>query len=181
MKKIFYGIHEGPPGKFLIGLLYKNKKFYAICAISFFWKSRTEAIQEFLNDFKEYGPCRDDETTKQIAESLFDKKSKGNKFPVVVSGTPFQIQVWNELLKIPCGERISYGKLAASIGRPKAARAVGSAVGKNPIGFLIPCHRVVSENNGIGGYHWDIESKIALLEWETSKSALWPGVKLLPF
>jgi AraC family transcriptional regulator of adaptative response/methylated-DNA-[protein]-cysteine methyltransferase len=83
-----------------------------------------------------------------------------------VKGTPFQLAVWQELIQIPCTETISYGNLAQRIGRPDAARAVGSAVGRNPVACLIPCHRVLHSDSSLGGYHWGSELKVQLLRAE---------------
>jgi AraC family transcriptional regulator of adaptative response/methylated-DNA-[protein]-cysteine methyltransferase len=84
-------------------------------------------------------------------------------------GTPFQIKVWEALLKIPSGKVATYGSLAASLGQPTAARAVGSAVGDNPVGFLIPCHRVIQASGALGGYAWGVERKAAMLGWEAAE------------
>jgi AraC family transcriptional regulator of adaptative response/methylated-DNA-[protein]-cysteine methyltransferase len=81
-------------------------------------------------------------------------------------GTPFQHQVWRALLDIPRGEVVSYQDIAHKVGRPKAVRAVGSAVGANPISPLIPCHRVVGSNGSFGGYYWGLDIKRALLQEE---------------
>ena len=86
-------------------------------------------------------------------------------------GTDFQRQVWRELLEIPTGQRVGYGTIASRIGRPTASRAVGSAVGANPISLLIPCHRVVPASGGIGNYRWNPDRKRALLEMETTSNA----------
>ena len=83
-----------------------------------------------------------------------------------VSGTDFQVRVWRALLKVPEGWLISYGQLAAAIGMPSAARAVGTAVGKNPLAYLIPCHRVIRETGAFGQYRWDTTRKKAMLGWE---------------
>ena len=81
-------------------------------------------------------------------------------------GTTFQLDVWNALLNIPFGDTSTYGALAAEIGRPKAFRAVGSAVGDNPIFYAVPCHRVLPASGGVGHYYWGPEIKKALLDWE---------------
>lgn len=81
-------------------------------------------------------------------------------------GTDFQLKVWRALLKIPVGRLSTYGKIAQQIERPKAVRAVGTAVGNNPVAFLIPCHRVIRATGALGGYHWGGARKRALLEWE---------------
>jgi len=84
----------------------------------------------------------------------------------VVRGTAFQVRVWRALLEVPKGTLVSYGALAHAIGRPSAARAVGSAVGDNPLAYLIPCHRVIRETGVIGQYHWGPERKRAMIAWE---------------
>ena len=86
-----------------------------------------------------------------------------------LKGTNFQIQVWRALLKIPLGEVATYGQLANAIGKPTAARAVGNAIGKNPVAYLIPCHRVIRESGSFGGYRWGGDRKAALLGWEAAQ------------
>lgn len=87
--------------------------------------------------------------------------------PVQTNGTPFQLEVWRELRKIPCGATISYAELARRIGRPKAVRAVGLANGSNPIGVVVPCHRVIGSNGSLTGYGGGIERKRWLLDHES--------------
>jgi AraC family transcriptional regulator of adaptative response/methylated-DNA-[protein]-cysteine methyltransferase len=86
-----------------------------------------------------------------------------------VAGTEFQVRVWRELMRIPMGGTVSYGELAAAIGNPNASRATGSAVGANPVSFLIPCHRVIRATGETGRYHWGAGRKRAMLEWETKR------------
>ena len=86
-----------------------------------------------------------------------------------LKGTTFQLKVWEELLQIPCGKTTSYANLANRIGRPAASRAVGSAVGKNPVACLIPCHRVLRSDNQMGGYHWGTHIKEQLLKKESTQ------------
>ena len=81
-------------------------------------------------------------------------------------GTPFQLQVWRALLAIPSGQAVSYGDLAQAIGKPTASRAVGTAVGNNPIAYLIPCHRVIRGDGATGGYRWGVERKVVMRGWE---------------
>lgn len=90
---------------------------------------------------------------------------------VLVRGTNFQLQVWRALLRIPAGNTVSYSELAAQLGRPSAARAVGAAVGANRIGFLIPCHRVLRSGGQLGGYRWGEDRKRAMLAWEQARLA----------
>jgi AraC family transcriptional regulator of adaptative response/methylated-DNA-[protein]-cysteine methyltransferase len=84
-------------------------------------------------------------------------------------GAPFQIKVWEALLQVPSGHVTSYTDLAAAIGRPKAVRAVGTAVGRNPVSWLIPCHRALRKAGGLGGYHWGLGVKRAMLAWESAR------------
>jgi len=90
---------------------------------------------------------------------------------VWVSGTNFQIQVWRAMLRIPQGGLLSYRQLAALLGRPRAARAVGSAVARNPVAYLIPCHRVLRGSGDFGVYHWGQERKVAICAWDAAAHA----------
>jgi O-6-methylguanine DNA methyltransferase len=96
----------------------------------------------------------------------FSGSRKVFKLPLSYSGTPFQTSVWDELQRIPYGETVTYGELAAAIGKPGAYRAVGSAVGKNPLSIIVPCHRVLAVN-GLGGYAFGLDIKKLLLELES--------------
>ena len=85
---------------------------------------------------------------------------------MVLIGTDFEVRVWEALLHIPMGKLATYSDIAGNIGAPKAARAVGAAVGKNPISFVVPCHRVVGKSGELTGYHWGLTRKRAMLGWE---------------
>lgn len=89
---------------------------------------------------------------------------------IVLIGSDFEVRVWESLLKIPVGGATTYGAVAQSIGRPKAARAIGAAVGRNPISFVVPCHRVLGASGAITGYHWGLTRKRAILGWEAGKT-----------
>jgi AraC family transcriptional regulator of adaptative response/methylated-DNA-[protein]-cysteine methyltransferase len=110
----------------------------------------------------------EDSNLRRLVSFLENPAGPVLAFRVVVTGTPFQVEVWRALLRIPFGARVSYGDLAAMVGRPDAVRAVGTAVGRNPVAFLIPCHRVVRTGGGMGGYMWGVERKRAMLAWEAS-------------
>ncbi len=86
-----------------------------------------------------------------------------------LKGTDFQLKVWETLLKIPCGKLTTYGKIANQIQKPKASRAVGTAIGANPVAYLIPCHRVIQSSGIFGGYHWGTTRKAAIIGWEAAK------------
>ena len=91
-----------------------------------------------------------------------------DEIKVALYGTTFQLKVWEALMRIPSGQRVTYQQVAQAVGSPKASRAVGSAVGKNPISWLIPCHCVIRSNGMLGGYHWGEARKLALLGWEAA-------------
>lgn len=90
---------------------------------------------------------------------------------LLVRGTNFQVKVWNALLRIPAGEVATYEDVARSVGAPGAVRAVGTAIGRNPVAFLIPCHRVIRSTGALGGYRWGLERKRAMLAWEAGRGA----------
>jgi AraC family transcriptional regulator of adaptative response/methylated-DNA-[protein]-cysteine methyltransferase len=92
------------------------------------------------------------------------------KAPIYLIGAPFQIKVWEALLSIPSGNVTTYSEIAQTIGTPKAVRAVGTAVGRNPISWLIPCHRALRKSGGLGGYHWGIPVKRAMLAYESARA-----------
>ncbi len=109
----------------------------------------------------------DDKITKNYFDRIFTSKNSKQSLHLMVRGTNFQIKVWQALLAIPSGKTVSYGSIAKKIGRPKAVRAVGSACGKNTIGYLIPCHRVLTASGDLGGYRWGIDRKAAILAHES--------------
>jgi AraC family transcriptional regulator of adaptative response/methylated-DNA-[protein]-cysteine methyltransferase len=111
---------------------------------------------------------RDDAAVVPLVERIFDPLRWSAEQPVrvVLIGTDFEVKVWETLLKIPCGKATTYGEVASHIGKPSASRAVGAAVGKNPISFVVPCHRVVGSNGALTGYHWGVPRKRAILGWE---------------
>lgn len=110
-----------------------------------------------------------DKTVLQL-EEYFDGRRKEFEIPLKLIGTEFQKKVWNELLKIPYGETVSYKDIAIKIGNPKACRAVGMANHNNPILIIVPCHRVINENKKLGGYALGLELKRRLLELEKENS-----------
>ena len=90
--------------------------------------------------------------------------------PLYLIGAPFQIKVWEALLSIPSGQVTTYSEIAQAVGTPRAMRAVGTAVGRNPVSWLIPCHRALRKSGGLGGYHWGLPVKRALLAYETARA-----------
>jgi AraC family transcriptional regulator of adaptative response/methylated-DNA-[protein]-cysteine methyltransferase len=115
---------------------------------------------------------RDDAATAAHARRIFDLDEWRPERPLrlVLIGTDFEIRVWRTLLAIPFGRATTYSTIAEKIGRPKAARAVGAAVGRNPLSFVVPCHRVLGRSGDLTGYHWGVTRKRAILGWEAAKS-----------
>ena len=112
---------------------------------------------------------RDEARAEEIAKQIFSPARKAS-LPLVLMGTPWQIKVWEALLAIPPGKFVSYGALAEKLCSPKAARAVGAAVGRNPISWIIPCHRVLGSTGALTGYHWGTERKRAMLAIEAARA-----------
>lgn len=145
-----------------------------IAAISFADENRDQVLGAFREMWPNAGLIENEDfamSTVQKLNQLFDpmfRKEPTPRFNVLVRGTPFQIKIWEALLRIPAGEVVTYGQLANAVGNPKASRAVGSAVGSNPVSWLIPCHRVIRQEGVIGNYHWDPLRKTAMLGLERS-------------
>src|SRR5215470_1213349 len=114
----------------------------------------------------------DREATAPLAQRIFDSKLWRPDRPlrVVLIGTDFEVRVWEALLRVPFGRLTSYSDLAAKVSAPRAARAVGAAVGKNPISFVVPCHRVIGKSGALTGYHWGLTRKRAILGWEAGQA-----------
>jgi AraC family transcriptional regulator of adaptative response/methylated-DNA-[protein]-cysteine methyltransferase len=127
-----------------------------------------QAFQDLANRWPNARFTRDDARIAPMVAQAFDpaRWSADRPVRVVLIGTDFEVQVWETLLKIPCGQATTYSAVANHIGRPTASRAVGAAVGKNPISFVVPCHRVVGTSGALTGYHWGVPRKRAILGWE---------------
>lgn len=164
---IQYGFHDSPFGECLIALTERG-----ICGLQFVADGDREAA---LNELKASWPqaefVTDDEATRPFINPIFNLSEAEERLslPLFLKGTNFQIQVWQALLKIPAGTAVSYGTVAQLIGNPKASRAVGSATGSNPIGYLIPCHRVIRQAGNLGDYRWGSSRKKAILGWESAR------------
>ncbi|MBV8466167.1 MAG: methylated-DNA--[protein]-cysteine S-methyltransferase [Burkholderiales bacterium] len=130
------------------------------------------SLTELHHDWPAANIERDDVRAASTATRLFTHYAKPEPVHLFVRGTQFQLKVWNALLKVPEGRLTTYGELAASLGQPTAARAVGSAVGANPIALLIPCHRVIRADGGLGGYRWGETRKQAVIGMELAQHAI---------
>lgn len=159
-----YGFHPSPFG---LALLMMTPRGLAGLALADTGEERAA-----LDDMKSRWPratyVEDYIATAPVAQRIFDPALWRADRPlrVVLIGTDFEVRVWEKLLTIPLGKLTTYSDLAASTGAPKAARATGAAVGKNPISFVVPCHRVVGKSGSITGYHWGLTRKRAMLGWE---------------
>jgi AraC family transcriptional regulator, regulatory protein of adaptative response / methylated-DNA-[protein]-cysteine methyltransferase len=116
----------------------------------------------------------DTDGTVALAQRIFDTKMWRSDQPlrVVLIGTDFEVRVWETLLKVPMGRAVSYSDIATRINSPKASRAVGTAIGKNPVSFVVPCHRALGKSGALTGYHWGVTRKQAMLGWEAGQMGL---------
>jgi len=127
-----------------------------------------EAFADLANRWPRARFTRNDARIAPIVAGIFEPRRWSPNHPVrvVLIGTDFEVKVWETLLRIPVGQAVTYSSVANQIGRPTASRAVGAAVGKNPISFVVPCHRVVGTSGALTGYHWGVPRKRAILGWE---------------
>lgn len=163
---IEYGIHPSPFGFAVLAVCDRG-----LCGSFFLPEPSDRLAKEAIQEYWPQAQClRDDSKTFAYAKQLFDLSySGGEPFSLFVRGTPFQVQVWRALLEIPSGSLCTYSDLAGSVGRPTATRAVASAVGDNPISWLIPCHRVIRKGGYLGGYRWGLPRKKVMLAWEANQ------------
>ena len=161
---IRYGIHHSPFGAYLLALAGENR----ICSLQFA-EEPERSIRELKQQWAASSCLHDPEHTEPVASRLFRYDDSGT-LNLLARGTPFQLKVWESLLKIPSGELVSYQAVAEHIENPGGLQAVGSAIGRNPIAFLIPCHRVIKKSGQISEYRWGSHRKSALLGWEASRT-----------
>ncbi len=152
-----FGFHNTPFGECCI--VFSND---GICALTF-PETKESALYDLERRFPETDFKQDNEKAARLINQIFEKKENPVLNPI---GTDFQLSVWQALQRIPIGETTTYAKIAEAIGRPKAVRAVGTAIGANPIAYLIPCHRVIRTDGGLGGFRWGLECKKAILKYE---------------
>jgi len=162
---INYSFAQSPFGSLIVASTPKG-----VCYMAF-----EEDEDKALNDLKLKFPNADFRRTLDLIQqnALFIFQNDWNKLPEIklhLKGTDFQLKVWETLLKIPMGRLSTYGSIAGSIGNPKASRAVGTAIGSNPVAFLIPCHRVIRSTGMFGGYMWGATRKTAIIGWEGVKT-----------
>ena len=163
---IVYGVSPSPFGDCMIARTPRG-----ICALKFVGSGAGKVEDHLRSQWPRASLKKDDTVIKRLAGLVFpfDGRLTGTPLHLYVRGTNFQIKVWEALTKIPLGSTVTYEDIARHIGLPKAARAVGTAIGKNPIPFLIPCHRVIRKMGEFGNYGEGPDRKKALIGWEAAK------------
>ncbi len=160
-----YCFAESPFGQVAVASTTKG-----VCHISF-EDDEAQALENLKQSFPNAHYHQVVDKFQQDALFIFQKDwSRLDKIKLHLRGTPFQLKVWESLLKIPMGRLVTYGSIAKNIGKPKASRAVGTAIGNNPVAFLIPCHRVIQSTGSVGDYMWGATRKSAIIGWEASKT-----------
>ena len=166
---ISYGFHPSPFGMALVMVTP-----FGLCGLGFADPGEErKALADMTSRWPNAQYTEDSALTAPYAARIFapEKWRDGQPLRVTMIGTDFEIRVWETLLKIPTGKATTYGDIACAVGSPKAARAVGAAVGRNPISFVVPCHRVLGKSGDLTGYHWGLTRKRAILGWEAGQLA----------
>ena len=166
--KMYYGFHPSPFG---LALVIATDRGLAGLAFADPGEQKP-ALEDMVRRWPRATYIEDSARTAPLASRIFDSSMWREDQPlrIVMIGTDFEVRVWETLLKIPMGKASTYSDIACKIGKPKAARAVGAAVGKNPMSFVVPCHRVLGRSGDITGYHWGLTRKRAMLGWEAGHS-----------
>jgi AraC family transcriptional regulator, regulatory protein of adaptative response / methylated-DNA-[protein]-cysteine methyltransferase len=164
---ISFGFHPSPFGSALVMATDRGLAGLAFADPG----TEREALADMKGRWRRADYIEDSARTATIAKRIFDPAQWNPEQPlrVILLGTDFEVRVWDTLLKIPMGKLVTYSDIAGSICAPKAARAVGAAVGKNPVSFVVPCHRVVGKSGELTGYHWGLTRKRAMLGWEAGQ------------
>ena len=168
---IRYGVFPSPFGKCLLGVTDKG-----ICHLGFVQGTEGEALDELVGAWRHADLVEDHGATAPLIQTIF-RLGAEPRLPlhVLLRGTNFQLKVWEALLRIPLGSVSTYQQLAMHVGSPRAVRAVGSAVARNPIPVLIPCHRVIRKLGAFGQYRYGETRKRALIGWESARLAVQPS------
>ena len=160
---IRYGYFESPFGEALLMATEKG-----VCGLAFTAEcGRKEALDDMVARWPKAAFVEEPQALQGLANAVFTCNGQASLHLI---GRPMQIKVWEALMSIPSGQVSTYSEIAQSVGSPNAVRAVGTAVGRNPISFLIPCHRALRKSGGLGGYHWGLPVKRAMLAWEAARA-----------
>ncbi len=162
-----YGFHPSPFGSALVIATERGLAGLAFADAG----DETKAFADMRRRWPKAAFVEDGAATAPLAQRIFDPTLWRPDRPlrVIMIGTDFEVRVWESLLKIPMGRAATYSDIARTVGRPTAARAVGAAVGKNPVCFVVPCHRVIGTSGDLTGYHWGLTRKRAILGWEAGR------------
>lgn len=166
MDEILYGFYNSSFGQMVIA-----KTPRGLCWLGFMVDGyKGDGFTRMKDHFKDYSLIRDDAAIKLAGDEIMDAWAQGREKEIAVDlhGTDFQKSVWTALLSISKGSRCSYSAIANDIGKPRAVRAVGTAVGENPVSLIIPCHRVVRADGGLGNYGWGVDLKAQILDAEAA-------------
>ena len=163
-----YGFHPSPFGEAIVVAAPRG-----MAGLGFVDGDRKKALADMARRWPSARLVEDDRATAPYASRAFDPSLWRPDAPlkVIMIGADFETRVWETLLGVPMGRATSYSDIARAIGRPKAARAVGAAVGRNPISFVVPCHRVLGRSGALTGYHWGLARKQAIIGWEAGRIA----------
>jgi len=165
---VAYGVHSTPLGPMFVAVTQRG-----VCRAEFIGFNTVEALLDDLHNVWPLSSITESiPATRHAIDAFFGQHAASRQGPLSlhVAGTNFQIAVWRALLKIPPGAVASYVQVATMLGAPKAARAVGNAIGANPVALLIPCHRVIQQSGALGGYRWGPAKKLMAQAWETGLS-----------
>jgi len=164
--QIEYGVHDTPFGQAFIAMTARG-----VCSLAFLDQSGLEGALLALQKRWPFAVVHENHaSTRTIIATMFGTPDQSKQpIPLYVSGTNFQVSVWKALIQVPPAKLASYADIAAAVGCPRAARAVGSAMGANPVAFLIPCHRVIRQTGHWGGYRWGETRKQAIHAWEVAQ------------
>ena len=160
--KINYSFLSSPFGALIIASTQKG-----ICYLSFFDDTSENALEMLKQEYPEAQLQEKTDEFQRNALKIFSNKTpKLEEIKLHLKGTDFQLKVWEALLKVPSASLVSYNTIADLINKPSSSRAVGNAIGKNPIAYIIPCHRVIKSTGELGGYRWNNTRKTAIIGWE---------------
>ena len=164
---VYWGWFDSPFG---LALVMGTEK--GICGMGFASETGEEAaMEDMISRWPNARFVEDPMMLRPWALAAFGANGQEREIaPLYLIGAPFQIKVWEALLQVPSGQVTTYSEIAQAIGKPRAVRAVGTAVGRNPISFLIPCHRALRKSGELGGYHWGLPVKRAILAWESARA-----------
>jgi AraC family transcriptional regulator of adaptative response/methylated-DNA-[protein]-cysteine methyltransferase len=170
--EISYGYHPTPFGECLLGITQRG-----ICALRFVSPGeRPDCLSSLMEEWPDARFIQDQQATRSVVQRVFSplQEERGAKFHLLLKGTNFQVKVWQALLDIPTGALVTYQDIAKRVSKPAAARAAANAIARNPVAYLIPCHRVIASSGKFHRYRWGETRKKAMLGWEGFRTQAQP-------